>query len=113
MGKQHENKDGTLNKKGINRVTSKRPLVGDGTLMNQIHYHVTSDLLLVGSNLEYAATHQFGATIKPKNKKMLSWKIGGVSVFAKKVVIPARPFLGISIADEAELQNIVANHLLR
>ena len=112
LGQGHTKKDGTLSKKGINRVMSKRPLVGQGILMQDIHYQVSGNLLLVGSNMEYAATHQFGATIKPKNKKMLSWKIGNVSVFAKKVVIPARPFLGISVADKTELTNIVENHIL-
>ena len=112
LGEKDTKKDGTLSKKGINRVMSKRPLVGQGILMQDIHYQVSGNLLLVGSNMEYAATHQFGATIKPKNKKMLSWKIGNVSVFAKKVVIPARPFLGISVADKTELTNIVENHIL-
>lgn len=112
LGSQHENKDGTLNKKGINRVQSKKPLVGRGLLRDQNHYQISGDLLLVGSNLEYAAVQQFGATIKPKNKKTLSWKIGGVSVFAKKVVIPARPYLGISVQDETELQNIAGDHIL-
>lgn len=112
LGKQHVNKDGALNRKGINRVMSKRVLVGDGTLMNSIHYQVSGDLLLVGSNLIYAAIHQFGGTIKPKNKKVLSWKVGDVSIFAKQVVIPKREWLGISIADEAELTNIVEDHVL-
>lgn len=112
LGKQHTNKDGTLNRKGINRVMSKRVLVGDGTLMNSVHYQVSGNLLLVGSNLIYAAIHQFGGTIKPKNKKSLSWKIGDVSIFAKKVVIPKREWLGISIADEVELMNIVEDHIL-
>ena len=112
LGSQHQNKDGTLNRKGINRVQSKKPLVGRGLLRDQIHYQISGDLLLVGSNLIYAAVQQFGATIKPKNKKTLSWKIGNVSVFAKKVVIPAREYLGISVQDETELQNIVADHIL-
>lgn len=112
LGSQHQNKDGTLNRKGINRVQSKKPLVGRGLLRDQIHYQISGNLLLVGSNLIYAAVQQFGATIKPKNKKTLSWKIGNVSVFAKKVVIPAREYLGISVQDETELQNIVADHIL-
>lgn len=112
LGDQHSNKDGTLNSKGINRVKSKLPLMGDGTLMRDIHYQISGDLLLVGSNLIYSPVHQFGATIKPKNAKTLSWKIGNVSVFAKKVVIPAREYLGISIADEAEMYAIVEDHLL-
>lgn len=112
LGKQHTNKDGTLNNKGINRVMSKRTLVGDGTLMNSIHYQISGDLLLVGSNLVYAAIHQFGGTIKPKNKKTLSWKVGDVSIFAKQVVIPKREWLGISVSEEAELMNIAEDHIL-
>ncbi len=41
-----------------------------------------------------AATHQFGATIKPNNAKLLAFPgPGGRMIFAKKVVVPARPFL--------------------
>lgn len=112
LGDKHSDAEGRLNSKGINRVASKRPLYGQGTLMDSIHYQVSGDLVLVGSNLIYAATHQFGATIKPKNGKTLSWKIGGQSVFAKKVNIPARAYLGISLADEAEMYAIVEDHLL-
>lgn len=112
LGDKDTKKDGTLSSRGIKRVMNKRPLVGKGNLMHDIHYQISGDILLVGSNMEYAAAHQFGVTITPKNKKMLSWKIGGVSVFAKKVVIPQREFLGISLADEVELVAIAEDHLL-
>lgn len=112
LGDHHTDAEGRLNNKGINRVGSKRPLVGDGMLMRDIHYQISGDLLLVGSNLIYAAAQQFGATIKPKHGKSLSWKIGNVSIFAKQVVIPARAYLGISIADETEMYAIVQDHLL-
>lgn len=112
LGNKHSDDEGSLNSKGVNRVMSKRPLVGDGTLMRDIHYQISGDLLLVGSNLIYAATHQFGATIKPKNGKSLSWKIGEISIFVKQVKIPAREYLGISIADETELYAIIEDHLL-
>lgn len=112
LGSNHTDDEGRLNHRGINRVGSKRPLVGDGTLMRDIHYQISGELLLVGSNLIYAAAQQFGATIKPKNAKALSWKIGGLSVFAQQVVIPARAYLGISIADEAEMMAIVQDHIL-
>ena len=80
--------------------------------MNSIHYQISGNLLLVGSNLIYAATHQFGATIKAKNAKSLSWKVGDQSIFVKQVVIPAREYLGISLADETELYAIAEDHLL-
>lgn len=112
LGDHHSNKDGSLNTKGSNRVMSKRPLIGNGTLMQDIHYQMSGDLLLVGTNLIYAATHQFGATIKAKNGKSLSWKVGDRSIFVKQVIIPAREYLGISIADETELYAIVEDHLI-
>ena len=71
-----------------------------GTLRDQIHYQISGDLLLVGSNMIYAATQQFGA------------KKGEFGKGAPWGDIPAREYLGISIADQAELQNIVADHLL-
>ena len=100
LGKQHNRKDGKINAKGVNRVMSKKPLVLSGTLRDQIHYQISGDLLLVGSNMIYAATQQFGAK-KGEYGKGAPWGD-----------IPAREYLGISIADQAELQNIVADHLL-
>ena len=100
LGKQHNRKDGKINAKGVNRVMSKKPLVLSGTLRDQIHYQISGDLLLVGSNMIYAATQQFGA------------KKGEFGKGAPWGDIPAREYLGISIADQAELQNIVADHLL-
>lgn len=48
----------------------------------------------VGSGLKYADVHEFGATIKPKTAKLLSWLgIDGKRIFAKSVTIPARPFM--------------------
>ena len=48
----------------------------------------------------YAATQQFGAK-KDEFGKGAPWG-----------AIPAREYLGISIADQAELQNIIADHLM-
>jgi len=48
---------------------------------------------VVFSTIIYASVHEFGAVIVPRTKKFLSW-IGedGVRRFAKRVVIPARPY---------------------
>lgn len=53
---------------------------------------LTSKSVTVGSDRIYAAMHQFGGTIRPKNGKALVFTIGGKKVFAGKVTIPARPF---------------------
>lgn len=42
----------------------------------------------VGTDLPYAAIHEFGGVIRPKNKKVLAFKVGGRMVFARRVTIP-------------------------
>ena len=72
---------------------------------------LTDRSLEFGSNLEYAATHQYGATIhrgpvRPRRRKCLFWVDGGnnphwaKSVGPATIKIPARPFLGISPATQ-------------
>lgn len=56
----------------------------------------------VGSNLIYAAIHHEGGEIKGKNGK-LKFRIGNSWVQKEKVVIPARPALGINSDDEQEI----------
>ena len=48
----------------------------------------------IGTDVIYAAIQEFGGTIKPKTKKMLSW-IGenGERIFARAVQIKAQPYL--------------------
>lgn len=47
----------------------------------------------VGTNVRYAATHQYGATIVPKAKKALRFRVGRAWVQTRRVVVPARPFI--------------------
>ncbi len=47
----------------------------------------------VGTNVRYAATHQYGAIIQPTRAKALRFKIGKKWVQANTVKIPARPFI--------------------
>jgi len=70
---------------------SEKILRGYGTLADTLSYQVNSNQLMFGSNLEYAATHQFGRD---------------------KANIPARPFLGVSGEDETEILDILRSHLL-
>ncbi len=65
-----------------------------------------------GTNMHYAATHQFGATITPKSADALRFSIPGIGfVTTKSVTIPARPFIGLSIEDEAEIETIAFNFI--
>lgn len=66
-----------------------------GTLKGSITHVVHGDGVEVGSNLVYAAIHQFG----------------GQAGRGRKVTIPARPFLGIDDSDAAAIERIVARHI--
>jgi phage gpG-like protein len=63
-------------------------------------------------SLAGAAVHQYGATIRPKTKKMLSWiNSSGQRVFAKQVKIPARPYMEVGSDVIDECCEIIADHL--
>lgn len=75
----------------IKRKTRKdRILTESGTLADTLNYQINGDELMFGSNMEYAATHQFGRD---------------------EANIPARMFLGLSDDDEEEILAILSDHL--
>ncbi len=80
-------------------------------LKNSIKAQADGTGAAIGTNLVYAATHQFGdeRTIRAKESKYLRFQIGDrwVSVPSVRVSIPARPFLGISEEDEEEIKAIL------
>lgn len=100
-GKGHEDRGQTLTDTGRLRASITR-VVGE-------------DVLRVGTNVEYAGIHQFGGktaarTIRPRRRKALAWP--GAAHPVKKVnhpgsEVPARPFLGLSPADERAVLRIV------
>ena len=82
------------------RKKGAKPLVGEtGLLATEIHYEADPRYMRVGSNKEYAAMQQFGG------KKSEFHHLWGD--------IPARPFVGVSKADEEEILAIVLDHLQR
>ena len=76
---------------GLNRIS--------GNLAQSLTYRVGRNFAEVGTNLPYAAIHEFGGTIKPKNGKYLKFQINGKWIFAKQVTIPKRPYLEPSLKD--------------
>ena len=50
-------------------------------------------VVIVGTNVIYAAIHEFGGVITAKNKPMLVFKINGQWIRKRSVTIPARPYL--------------------
>lgn len=80
-----------------------------GLLLNSITASPQARQVTVGSNLIYAGVHQEGATIRPVNAKALSFALAnGDSVTAGEVTIPARPYLGISEDEAADIGDITA-----
>lgn len=65
-----------------------------------------------GVNKIYAAIHQFGGVIRARNAKALRFALaGGGFAIVKSVKIPARPFLGLSTDDVADIVKIIQRRL--
>lgn len=91
------------------RHLQNRKLTLSGHLRKSIRWQLLdSQSVLVGTNVKYAAIHQFGGTIRPKKGKALAF--GGR--FVQSVTIPARPYLGISEHDNKEIQEIIKDWVL-
>lgn len=88
-----------------------KTLTKSAGLKSSIRAQADSSGAAVGTNLVYAATHQFGdeRTIRAKKGRYLRFQIGDrwVSIPSVRVNIPARPFLGISKEDEEEIKAIL------
>lgn len=84
-------------------------------LYNSITYTVLGGgkRVIVGTNVMYAPVMHFGATIKAKTGKYLKFKttIGGWAQI-QSVIIPARPFLGMSVDDSQEVLFEIEEYLL-
>ena len=49
--------------------------------------------VLVGTDLEYAAIHEYGGEIVPRNARALVFEIDGEVIVTQRVTIQARPYL--------------------
>ncbi len=63
--------------------------------------------LRVGSNKPYARIQQDGGVIVPKNARALVFRLAGGLVHAKRVTIPARPYLGFGEDDRELVLDVV------
>lgn len=94
-------------------------LQASGRLRNSITQNSTATEAMVGTNVEYAAIHNFGGKTSPhliRPKKGKALKFGGR--FAKQVNhpgsnIPARPFMTLQPEDEKALSDAVAEYLVQ
>lgn len=77
------------------RKASHSLLVEGNSLLTSIQNYTQGDTVKVGSNLVYAAIHQFG----------------GKAGRGRKVTIPARPYLGLSDADREAVEALVIDRV--
>jgi phage gpG-like protein len=83
------------------RDGSSRTLIQKGMLLSSIRITALSNTAVtIGSDRVYAAIHQLGGVIKPVQAKALVFTIGGKTIFAKKVTIPAAPYFPFSQGGE-------------
>lgn len=80
-------------------------------LKGSLHYAISGNELRLGSDKIYAAIHQFGGEIKPVNGDYLTFKMGGGFIKARKVTIPARPYLGVGPNEEQAIINVAKDLL--
>lgn len=96
--KSSHGKDGRINARGAARVMGKKPLVDSGELARSITWQWVSGGVAIGTNRfagdweAGAAVHQFGS---------------------RDGRVPARPFLGLSDADEAAVLDLTERYLER
>ena len=66
----------------------------------------------VGPAVIYGRIHELGGIILPVHAKMLSWVDNGKRIFAKRVQIPARPYLRPAVDEhENEIGDAVGHQL--
>jgi phage virion morphogenesis protein len=101
LGYKLRKKKATHTKRGMLTAAFSRYLAGrkilteSSELRDSIHYTAGRSSLAIGSGKVYAAIHQ----------------LGGKAGRGKKVTIPARPYLGVSLADRRAILEELKNHV--
>jgi phage virion morphogenesis protein len=126
--------DGTpwapLSPRTLARKKGNKILRDSGALLDTLRHQVTDDGLDFGTDRPYGAIHQDGGKIEhaARSQQVYFKEKGGVvgNRFVKKsksnfaqwvthgarsVEMPARPYLGLSTEDEAEILEIVSDYL--
>ncbi|MBP2843749.1 phage virion morphogenesis protein [Pseudomonas sp. PNP] len=126
--------DGTpwapLSPRTLARKKGNKILRDSGALLDTLRHQVTDDGLDFGTDRPYGAIHQDGGKIEhaARSQRVYFKEKGGVvgNRFVKKsksnfaqwvthgarsVEMPARPYLGLSSEDEAEILEIVSDYL--
>ncbi len=85
-----------------------------GNLMASLTHEVLSNGVAYGTNVPYATTLHFGATIKASGTDYLTFRVpGGGWAKKREVEIPARPFIGLDTEDEQVVVDLIGAFLTR
>ncbi len=95
------------------RDEGRPTLVKSARLRDSIQRRASRDRVEVGTNVVYAAIHQFGGTIQAKTPRGLVFRGARGWARAASVDIPARPYLGLSREDAAGAAAAVSAHVER
>lgn len=96
----------------VRKDDGKPALFHTGAFFDSIDYAMHYPSGEVGTGHVGARVHQFGAVIRPVNARALAFTLpSGRKVLAKKVTIPARPYLGVDGENMAELEEAVVGTL--
>ncbi|SRR6266481_552483 len=85
------------------RTSGHKILIGKGRLKNSITFRVSGNQLAIGTNLKYAAIHQFGgeAGRRPPFKKPRG----------RRARIPARPYLVFRTEDPQKIADAMQRYI--
>ncbi len=114
-------KESTINNKLVaknGKTNARGGILSDrGDLRKSITYFATGQSVAIGTDRHYGVYHQLGTdpyTIEPRAAKALSFLMPGGRVAVKHVHhpgLPARPFLGVSAADEVTITEFIRQYV--
>lgn len=85
-------------RKGVEeKLKNRKTLIDKGRLMKSINWRATNKQVSIGTNVVYAAIHNFG----------------GPAGRGRKVKIPARPFLVIQGEDLRRITGVIEKHIIQ
>lgn len=94
------------------QLTGGKTLTMDGHLGDSVSSRNDARSAEWGVNRIYGAVHQFGGTIRAKTAKGLRFRSArGDFITKMSVTIPARPYLGVSQGDEADILDLIATKI--
>lgn len=92
-------------KNSFGKAGNLKVLTGDlkNSIIGETEKRSKAIIGILSSNLNYAAIHEYGGTIRAKSKEYLTFKIGGSSwVKTKQSIIPARPYFRPGVVDNLD-----------